>query len=225
MAVNFRSGADQAADVVQGIESRGGRAVALQADVADHESASGLVEETVRHLGGVHILINNAGIAKDALIFHMKPTEWLDVMRVNFGGVFNCTQAVLPHFMKQRSGVIVNVSSVMAESGWTGESNYAASKGAVNAFTRCSAVELARFGIRVNAVLPGFAPTDMVAGLLDRENGKGILKQIPMRAFPTLEEVARATTFLAGPDSSYVTGSMLTVDGGVNTQVGVGRPL
>jgi len=225
VAVNYRSGSKQAGEVVRAIEDAGGRAVALQGDVAEYESAAGLVEETVAQLGGVHILVNNAGIAKDALIFHMEPTEWLDVMRVNFGGVFNCTKAVLPHFMKQRAGVIVNVSSVMGESGWTGESNYAASKGAVNAFTRCSAVELARFGIRVNAVLPGFAPTEMVSGLLAKENGKGILKQIPMRAFPTLEEVARATTFLAGPDSSYVTGSMLTVDGGVNTQVGVGRPL
>jgi 3-oxoacyl-[acyl-carrier protein] reductase len=147
------------------------------------------------------------------------------VMRVNFGGVFNCTKAALDQFMSQRDGVVVNISSVMGEAGWTGESNYAASKGAVNAFTRCCAVELARFGIRVNALLPGFAPTEMVAGLLERNGGKGILKQIPMKAFPTLEEVARAAVFLSGPDSSYMTGTMLTVDGGVNTQVGVGKPL
>lgn len=225
VAVNYRSGAEQASEVVAAIERDGGRAVAVAGDVADFDAAARVVRETVERLGGLHVLVNNAGIARDALIYNMEPDAWLDVMRVNFGGVFNCTKAALDQFMPQRDGVIVNVSSVMGEAGWTGEANYAASKGAVNAFTRCCAVELARFGIRVNAVLPGFAPTDMVAELLQRDHGKGILKQIPMRTFPTLEEVARATCFLAGPDASYMTGSLLTVDGGVNTQVGIGKPL
>jgi 3-oxoacyl-[acyl-carrier protein] reductase len=155
----------------------------------------------------------------------MEPSDWLDVMRVNFGGVFNCTKAALEHFMSQRDGTIVNVSSMMGQRGWTGESNYAASKGAINAFTRCAAVELARFGIRVNAALPGFAPTDLVQGLLERDGGKGILKQIPMRTFAKLEEVAGVVTFLAGPDSSYMTGALVEVDGGVGTMLGVGAPL
>jgi 3-oxoacyl-[acyl-carrier protein] reductase len=146
-------------------------------------------------------------------------------MRINFGGVFNCTKAAMTHFMGQRDGVIVNISSVMGERGWIGESNYAASKGAVNAFTRCCAVELARFGVRVNAVLPGFAPTDIVAGLLAKDGGRGISKQIPMRAFGKVEDVARVVTFLAGPDSSYMTGSLVTVDGGAATILGVGAPL
>ena len=161
-----------------------------------------MVEQTVEELGGLHILVNNAGIAKDALIYNMEPEDWLDVMRVNFGGVFNCTKAALDVFMGEREGVIVNISSVMGERGWTGESNYAASKGAVNAFTRCCAVELARFGIRVNAVLPGFSPTEMVAGLMEKDGGKGITKQIPMKTFATVEEVAAGGVFLAGPDSS-----------------------
>src|SRR4029453_6314453 len=108
--------------------------------------------------GGLHILINNAGIAKDGLIFNMEPEDWLAVMRVNFGGVFNCTKAVMGHFMAQRDGVIVNVSSVMGERGWIGESNYAASKGAVNAFTRCFAMGLARVRGRGEARLPGVGP-------------------------------------------------------------------
>jgi 3-oxoacyl-[acyl-carrier protein] reductase len=146
-------------------------------------------------------------------------------MRVNFGGTFNCTKAALTVFMREREGVIVNVSSVMGERGWTGESNYAASKGAVNAFTRCCAVELARFGIRVNAVLPGFAPTEMVAGLMAKDGGKGITKQIPLKEFATVQEVAGVVVFLATPDAGHMTGSLVTVDGGVSTQVGVGKPL
>ena len=125
----------------------------------------------------------------------METGDWLNVMRVNFGGVFNCTKAALGHFMGTRDGVIVNVSSAMGERGWIGESNYAASKGAVNAFTRCCAMEVARFGIRVNAVLPGFAPTEMVAGLLTKDGGKGIKKQIPLRSFAKVEEVAQVAGF------------------------------
>ena len=225
VAVNFRSGSDQAQEVVQAITSQGGRAASIQGDVADYEQAEAVVKRTVEELGGLHILVNNAGIAKDSLIYNMQPDDWLDVMRVNFGGVFNCTKAALATFMAQRDGVIVNISSVMGERGWTGESNYAASKGAVNAFTRCCAVELARFGIRVNAVLPGFAPTDLVAGLMDKDGGKGVQKQIPLKSFATVEEVARSAVFLAGPDASYVTGSLLTVDGGSAAQLGMGKSL
>jgi NAD(P)-dependent dehydrogenase (short-subunit alcohol dehydrogenase family) len=225
VAVNYRSGEAEAAEVVKEIEGRGGRAVALQGDVSEYADAQRVVQETVSQLGGLHVLVNNAGISRDALIFNMEPSDWLDVMRVNFGGVFNCTKAALEHFMSQRDGAIVNVSSMMGLRGWTGESNYAASKGAINAFTRCAAVELARFGIRVNAALPGFAPTDLVQGLLARDGGKGILKQIPMRTFAKVEEVAGVVTFLAGPDSSYMTGALVEVDGGVGTMLGVGAPL
>jgi len=225
VGVNYRSGAEQAQEVVSAIESAGGKAAAIQGDVSEYEQAENVVKQTVDELGGLHVLINNAGISKDALIYNMDPSEWLDVMRVNFGGVFNCTKAALDVFMKEREGAIVNMSSVMGERGWTGESNYAASKGAVNAFTRCCAVELARFGIRVNAVLPGFSPTDMVAGLMEKDGGKGISKQIPMKTFATVEEVAGAALFLAGPDSSAMTGALVTVDGGVSTQVGIGKPL
>lgn len=225
VCVNYRSGAEQAQEVVSAIESGGGTAAAIQGDVSEYEQAQAVVKQTVDELGGLHVLVNNAGIARDALIYNMDPSEWLDVMRVNFGGVFNCTKAALDVFMSQREGAIVNMSSVMGERGWTGESNYAASKGAVNAFTRCCAVELARFGIRVNAVLPGFSPTDMVAGLMEKDGGKGISKQIPMKTFATVEEVAGAAVFLAGPDSSAMTGALITVDGGVSTQVGIGKPL
>jgi 3-oxoacyl-[acyl-carrier protein] reductase len=225
VAVNYRSGQAQAQEVVDQIQAGGGKAIALPGDVSEYAEAEALVQQTIGDLGGLHILINNAGISKDALIFNMQPSDWLDVMRINFGGVFNCTKASMTHFMGQRDGVIVNISSVMGERGWIGESNYAASKGAVNAFTRCCAMELARFGVRVNAVLPGFAPTDIVAGLLAKDGGKGISKQIPMRTFGKVEEVARVVTFLAGPDASYMTGSLVAVDGGASTALGLGAPM
>jgi 3-oxoacyl-[acyl-carrier protein] reductase len=225
VGVNYRSGKEQAEEVVGAIQEGGGKAAAIPGDVAEYEQAQAMVKQTVDELGGLNILINNAGIAKDDLIYNMDAGLWLEVMKVNFGGTFNCTKAALDVFMRERDGVIVNMSSVMGDRGWTGESNYAASKGAVNAFTRCCAVELARFGIRANAVLPGFAPTDMVAGLMEKDGGKGIKKQIPMKTFASVEEVAAAAVFLAGPESSAMTGSLVTVDGGVSTQVGIGKPL
>lgn len=225
VGVNYRSGEAQAQEVAAAIREAGGQAVTLAGDVADYAQAQALVEETVAQLGGLHILVNNAGIAIDGLIFNMSPEDWLQVMKVNFGGVFNCTKAAMGHFMSQREGVIVNVSSVMGERGWIGESNYAASKGAINAFTRCCAMEMIRFGVRVNAVLPGFAATELVAGLVEKEGGKGILQQIPMRKFGEVEEVAKTIVFLAGPDSSYMTGSLMAVDGGASAVLGVGKPL
>ena len=225
VAASYRSGQAEADELVAEIKADGGNAIAVGGDVSEYEDAQRIVQETVEQLGGLHILVNNAGIAKDSLIYNMEPEDWLNVMRVNFGGVFNCTKASLGHFMGQREGAIVNVSSVMGERGWTGESNYAASKGAINAFTRCAALEVARFGIRVNAVLPGFAPTELVAGVLQKDEGKGIIKQIPMRSFAAVEEVASTAVFLAGPDASYMTGALLVVDGGVGAMLGVGSPL
>jgi len=225
VAVNYRSGEDKAREVVEEIQKNGGKAVAVGGDVSEFPEAEAIIKQTVEQLGGLHVLVNNAGIAKDSLIYNMKPEDWLNVMRVNFGGLFNCTKAAMAHFMGTRDGVIVNVSSAMGERGWIGESNYAASKGAVNAFTRCSAMELARFGIRVNAVLPGFVPTELVAGLVEKEGGKGILKQIPQRTFAAVEDVAGVVTFLAGPDSRYMTGALVVVDGGVSSMLGVGAPL
>lgn len=223
VAVNYRSGQAQAEEVVSEIEGAGGRAIAVQGDVSEYAAAEESVKRTVDELGGLHIVVNNAGIAKDVLVFNMEPNDWLDVMKINFGGVFNFTKAALPHFMSQREGVIVNVSSVMGERGWTGESNYAASKGAVNAFTRCCAMEVARFGIRVNGVLPGFVTTEMVAGLLEKDGGKGILKQLPLRSFADANDVAQAVLFLASSDSGYMTGSFLTLDGGASAMLGLGR--
>lgn len=223
VAVGYRSGREEAEEVVGKIRADGGTAQAFQADVADYEQTRHMVDRVIETLGDLHVLVNNAGIAKDNLIFHMSPEDWQEVMSVNFGGVFNGTKAVLEHFMRTRDGVIVNVSSVMGERGWTGESNYSASKGAVNAFTKSSAVELARFGIRVNAVLPGFAPTEMTQTLATGDAARGMRRQIPLRDFASVEQVAAAIRFLAGDDAAYLTGTLLNVDGGGMAALGLGR--
>ncbi len=144
VAVNYRSSSAEAAELVGQIEAAGGKGVALAGDVSDPAGTATVAAEAIAALGGLHILVNNAGIVKDGLIFTMEPADWQAVMNVNFGGVFNGTKAVLRHLMAQREGTIVNISSVMSERGWTGQANYAASKAAINAFTRSAAVELAR---------------------------------------------------------------------------------
>ncbi|MBH5338410.1 3-oxoacyl-ACP reductase FabG [Streptomyces pactum] len=224
VAINYRGSRGPAEELAAEIQAAGGRAIAVRGDVADPAAAEELVRRAVEDLGGIDILVNNAGVAHDGLVYTMAMDDWLHVMKVNFGGVFHCTKAVLPHFMSKGAGVIVNVSSVMGERGWIGESNYAASKGAVNAFTRCCAMESARFGVRVNAVLPGFAPTDLVAGLTEGATGRSIRKQIPLRDFGRVQQIADVVRFLCGPESSYMTGSLVNVDGGAMTALGLGRP-
>jgi 3-oxoacyl-[acyl-carrier protein] reductase len=223
VAVNYRTGTDDAAAVVKDIENLGGTAVAIQADVSEPTQAAALVERARQELAGLHVLVNNAGISRDRLIFDMDLDEAWQVMHVNLGGVLNCTRAIAGHFMAQRDGSIVNVSSVMADGGWTGGSSYAASKGAINAFTMCSAVEFARFGIRVNAVLPGFTATDLVGSLLDNGKGRQLSRQIPVRAIANAEQIARVITFIAGPGARYMTGALVRVDGGFGAQLGIGR--
>ncbi|MFF9677112.1 3-oxoacyl-ACP reductase family protein [Streptomyces eurythermus] len=225
VAVNYRSRKDEAEQVVEEITARGGRALALRADVSDPEAARELVRQTVDAdgLGGLHILVNNAGIAQDGLIYDQAFEDWWEVVKVNVGSVYACTRAVAEHFMSQRDGTVVNISSIMGEGGWIGQSNYSASKGAVNAFTRAAAVELARFGIRVNAVLAGFTATDLIGGLLEKDGGRNIKRQLPFREFAAPEQVAGAVSFLAGEDAAYVTGELLRVDGGWAGQLGLGR--
>ncbi len=224
VAVNYRHNRAAADDAVAHIEKEGGRAVALGGDVSDPDAARDLVERTRSALGGLHVLVNNAGISEDSLLFEMTDTAWRRVMEVNFGGVFNCTRAVMEHFMRERAGVIVNMSSGMGDRGWVGQSNYAASKAAVNAFTRCSALELARFGVRVNAMTPGFATTDMVDELLEQE-GHRIRPQVPLGHFGSVEQIASVAVFLASPESSYITGQTIAVDGGTTAQLAFGRLL
>lgn len=223
VVINYNHNAAQAEEVCELVQAQGGTASIYQADVSNMQQVKGMIAFILDTYGKLDIVVNNAGIAYDRLVFQMEPEDWQKVMNVNFGGVFNCSKAALEPMMLQRSGVIVNVSSAMSEGGWVGQSNYACSKAAINAFTRTAAVELARFNIRVCAVLPGFSETEMVEGLLKEE--KRYLPQIPQKRFGKPEEVAQAVLFLASDAASHITGSTLAVDGGALCTVGIGRPL
>ena len=223
VAINYRSDRDGAADVVAAIEATGRRALAIQGDVSDVTQSAAVVDGTIKGLGDLHILVNNAGIAEDRLIYDLEPGDWLRVMSVNFGGVVNSTQAAMEHFMATRDGVIVNISSVAAERASVGTAIYGASKAAINAFTRSAALELARFGVRVNAIAPGLIDTGFAA-TIDDLRASPMREQVPLGFYGDAGDVANAVIFLAGPDARYITGSILTMDGGLTMTVDTRAP-
>src|ERR671938_2033785 len=186
-------------------------ALGLQADVADPEAAQRCVERAEKEWGRFDVLVNNAGIIRDDLFVRMEPEAWRSVLETNLGGTYNFCRAVAYTLMKQRRGRIINISSVAAEHANPGQTNYAASKGAVNAFTRALAVELASRNVTVNAIAPGFIETDMSAAVRNKA-GDLIKKYIPMRRIGVPEDVAKVAVFLASPDAAYITGQVLTVD-------------
>jgi 3-oxoacyl-[acyl-carrier protein] reductase len=215
VAVVYRGSKEAADSLVQEVTQTGGVARALQADVADPAAAQACVEQVEKELGPVDILVNNAGVIQDDLFVRMEPEAWNKVLQTNLGGTFNFCKAVAYPMMKRRSGRIINVSSVAAEHVNPGQTNYAASKGAINAFTRALGMELASRGVTVNAIAPGFIETDMSAAVRNKA-GDLIKKFIPMRRIGAPEDVAKVAVFLASADSAYMTGQVLTVDGGLS---------
>ena len=215
VAVVYRGSKEAAESLVAEVAQTGGVARALQADVADPAAAQACVEQVEKEWGPVDILVNNAGVIQDDLFVRMEPAAWDMVLQTNLGGTYNFCRAVAYAMMRRRSGRIINVSSVAAEYVNPGQTNYAASKGAINAFTRALAVELASRGVTVNAIAPGFIETDMSAAVRNKA-GDLIKKFIPMRRIGAPEDVARVAVFLASADSAYITGQVLTVDGGLS---------
>jgi 3-oxoacyl-[acyl-carrier protein] reductase len=214
VAVNY-AGSEAAADaVVGGIEEAGGRAIAMRADVSDPAACTALVERCVSELGGLDILVNNAGITRDGLLVRMSDEDWDAVIRTNLTGVFSMTRAAGKVMMKQRSGSIVNMTSVVGIAGNAGQVNYAAAKAGVIGLTKTVARELASRGVRCNAVAPGFIETDMTAALSE-EVRAATSAQIALKRFGSPADVASAVAFFASNDSSYVTGTILAVDGGM----------
>ena len=216
VAFVFRADKEAAASLVGEVAGAEGRLLALQADVTKMAEAQRCVDTIEKTWGGpVNILVNNAGIIRDDLFVRLEPEAWNAVLETNLGGTYNFTRAVAYSMMKQRKGRIINVSSIAAEYSNPGQTNYAASKGAINAFTRALAVELASRGVTVNAIAPGFIETDMSEAVRNKA-GDIIKKMIPMRRLGQPCDIARAAVFLAGDDAGYITGQVLTVDGGLS---------
>lgn len=211
----YRGNQAAADNLVQEVGQTGGIALALQGDVTSGEAAKSCAERVEKEWGRLDILVNNAGIIRDDLFVRMEPEAWTSVLETNLGGTYNFCRAVAYTMMKQRRGRIINISSVAAEHVNQGQANYAASKGAINAFTRALAVELAPRNVTVNAVAPGFIETDMSEAVRNKA-GDFIKKVIPMRRLGQPEDIARVAVFLASADAAYITGQVLTVDGGLS---------
>jgi 3-oxoacyl-[acyl-carrier protein] reductase len=214
VACVYRGNKEAADKLVEDATAAGGTVLALQADVTRADEVQECVEHVTKEWGRVDILVNNAGIIKDDLFVRLEPEAWQAVLQTNLGGVYNFCRAVAYPMMKQRSGRIINVSSVAAEHVNPGQTNYAASKGAINSFTRALAAELASRNVTVNAIAPGFIETDMSEAVRNKA-GDLIKKMIPMRRLGQPEDVAKVAVFLASAEAAYVTGQVLTVDGGL----------
>jgi 3-oxoacyl-[acyl-carrier protein] reductase len=217
VAVVYKGSQQAAESLVAEVTAAGGSAVAVQGDVADPAFAPKCIERVLTEWGRIDILVNNAGVIRDGLFVRMENDDWRTVLGTNLDGTFYFCKAVAVQMaMKQRSGRIINVSSVAAEHVNEGQTNYAASKGAINAFTRALAVELAKRSVTVNAIAPGFIETDMSEAVRNKAGDWISKKLIPMRRMGKPEDIAAVAVFLASAESAYVTGQVITVDGGLS---------
>jgi 3-oxoacyl-[acyl-carrier protein] reductase len=214
VAVNYSGSEAKALEVVAEIQALGRESFAIQCDVAINESVTNMVKATIERFGSLDILVNNAGITRDNLLMRMKDDEWDAVINTNLKGVFLCTRAVTRQMMKQRSGRIINIASIVGVIGNPGQANYVAAKAGVIGLTKTTAKELSSRGITVNAVAPGFITTDMTDKLTD-EVKEAMLKEIPLAQFGEPRDIANVVAFLASEGGRYMTGQTLHVDGGM----------
>ena len=214
LVINYVSDNTNLEELENDFKSLGAKALFVKTDVTNFEDCSNMVNKAIEEYGRIDVLVNNAGITKDSLLIRMKEEDFDKVININLKGTFNVTKNVVPFMIKQKEGKIINISSVVGVVGNAGQANYSASKAGIIGFTKTLAKELASRNIRVNAVAPGFIQTDMTSVLNDsvKEN---INNQIPLKRMGTAEEVANVVYFLADDVSSYITGQVINVDGGM----------
>ena len=214
IVVNYRKENEELETVKNEIEKQNVKFFKVQGDVSDFNVTENMVKEIIKEFGRIDVLVNNVGITKDVLLARMKKEDFEDVINVNLVGTFNVTKNVISYMMKQREGRIINISSVVGISGNAGQTNYSASKAGIIGFTKSLAKEVGSRNILVNAVAPGFIETQMTDVLKD-EVKEEIAKSIPLKRMGTVKDVANVVKFLASDDSSYITGQVINVDGGM----------
>ncbi|NOT37031.1 MAG: 3-oxoacyl-[acyl-carrier-protein] reductase [Saprospiraceae bacterium] len=215
VAFTYLSSPEKANELVNKLTVNGAKVIAYQSDASDHTQSKELIEKVIKDFGRIDILVNNAGITKDNLIMRMTEEQWDQVMNINLKSAFNLTKFAVTQMMRQRSGSIINITSVVGQFGNAGQSNYAASKAGMIGFTKSIAKEVASRNIRCNAIAPGFIETEMTH-VLDEKTKENFLKNIPLGRLAQGSEVADVVTFLASDQSSYITGQVLSVCGGLN---------
>ncbi len=213
VVVNYSRSKEPAEELVKSIEDEGGEAIAVRADVSDAEQAQSLIDQAIERFNRIDVLVNNAGINIDKTLKKLSVDDWDKVIQVDLNSAFYTVHAVLPHMTEAGGGKIINMSSFVGEAGNIGQANYAAAKAGLLGFTKTAAKELARSGITVNALCPGFIETDMVASIPE-EAQKKLLKTVPLGRFGKPEEIARAARYLV-EDGDYITGQALDINGGV----------
>ncbi|HJU45190.1 MAG TPA: 3-oxoacyl-[acyl-carrier-protein] reductase [Chitinophagaceae bacterium] len=210
------SSAQKAAALEEKLKALGIKVKAYQTNAGDYAACEVFVNDVMKEFGSVDICVNNAGISKDNLLLRLSPEQWDEVINTNLKSVYNMTKQVIRPMMKARSGSIINMSSIVGISGNAGQASYAASKAGIIGFTKSVAKELGSRNVRCNAIAPGFVETDMTHYLKEGDTGKSFLDNIPLGRFGTTEEIANTTLYLASPLSSYVTGQVISVCGGLN---------
>ncbi|MEE9487151.1 MAG: 3-oxoacyl-[acyl-carrier-protein] reductase [Candidatus Brocadiales bacterium] len=214
VAFCYAKNVEKAKEVESEIKKLGVRALPMQSDVSNFAQSKEMIANAIKELGKIDLLVNNAGITRDKIIMMMSEDDWKSVIDTNLTGVFNCTKAAVVPMMKQRSGSVINITSVSGLVGMAGQTNYSSSKAGIIGFTKALAKEVARRGVRVNAIAPGFIDTEMVQAINQKYLDE-MLKLVPLARVGKAEEVAHVVTFLASDQASYITGCVINVDGGM----------